>query len=220
MTFAPGPSPTQKTLQPLRFAVLATDRLDEAAVGNLLENQPGFRNQPLNRLAHADVLVVVAPALTGVVLRRIRTITEGRSIPVAAVLDHVGDADLLAGVEAGLRGVLWRKQTNAARLATLLLSVSSGESDLPTVMQSRLLQELADLQRSVLAPRGITASGLEAREVQVLALMADGLGTSEIAERITYSERTVKNIISGLLTRWNLRNRTQAVAYALRSGIL
>nr|WP_269328722.1 LuxR C-terminal-related transcriptional regulator [Kineosporia babensis] len=87
-------------------------------------------------------------------------------------------------------------------------------------MQSRLLQELADLQRSVLAPRGITASGLEAREVQVLALMADGLGTSEIAERITYSERTVKNIISGLLTRWNLRNRTQAVAYALRSGIL
>jgi DNA-binding NarL/FixJ family response regulator len=44
------------------------------------------------------------------------------------------------------------------------------------------------------------------------------LGTPEIAVELCYSERTVKNIIHGVLTRLRLRNRTQAVAYAVRSG--
>ncbi len=76
------------------------------------------------------------------------------------------------------------------------------------------------MHRNVLAPRGLTASGLEVRDVAVLALLAEGLSTDEIAEQIAYSERMVKNIIAGLLRRWKLRNRTQAVAFAMRSGII
>ena len=67
------------------------------------------------------------------------------------------------------------------------------------------------------APR---AARLEDRERDVLRLLADGIGTPEIANRLSYSERTVKNIIHQLLTRMQLHNRTHAVAFALRNGLL
>jgi DNA-binding NarL/FixJ family response regulator len=56
------------------------------------------------------------------------------------------------------------------------------------------------------------------RERDVLALVADGLSTREIAKRLSYSERTIKNILQDVTTRLSLRNRTQAVAVAVREG--
>ncbi|MBS2538423.1 response regulator transcription factor [Catenulispora sp. NF23] len=83
-----------------------------------------------------------------------------------------------------------------------------------------LVKQLRSIEADVLAPNGLTPSGLESREIDVLRLLADGCDTAEIAERLSYSERTVKNIISGILTRLGLRNRAQAVAYAIRHGAL
>lgn len=50
--------------------------------------------------------------------------------------------------------------------------------------------------------------------------MSEGLDTSEIAAELSYSERTVKNVMHGLTTRLHLRNRSHAVAYALREGYI
>jgi len=50
--------------------------------------------------------------------------------------------------------------------------------------------------------------------------LADGLDTSEIAGSLFYSERTVKNIIHDVTSRLELRNRTHAVAYAIREGLI
>jgi DNA-binding NarL/FixJ family response regulator len=72
----------------------------------------------------------------------------------------------------------------------------------------------------VLAPRGLHFSGLTDREVRVLRLMAEGLETVEIGQRLFYSERTVKNIVHDITSRLHLRNRTHAVAYALRQGFI
>lgn len=54
----------------------------------------------------------------------------------------------------------------------------------------------------------------------MLRLLAEGLDTAEIAAKLNYSERTIKNIISAVTRRLNLRNRTHAVAYAIRAGTL
>ena len=54
----------------------------------------------------------------------------------------------------------------------------------------------------------------------MLRLVADGLDTSEIASRMCYSERTVKNVLHDLTTRLQLKNRTHAVAYAVREGLI
>jgi DNA-binding CsgD family transcriptional regulator len=61
---------------------------------------------------------------------------------------------------------------------------------------------------------------LTRRELEVLRLLADGDTTREIAERLCYSERTVKNIVRDLLLKLNGRTRAHAVALATRRGMI
>jgi DNA-binding NarL/FixJ family response regulator len=90
----------------------------------------------------------------------------------------------------------------------------------PPDLLGRLLDQVGTLQRGVLGPRGLTFNGLATREIEVLRLVADGCDTSEIADRLAYSERTVKNVLHDVTTRLQLRNRSHAVAYALRQGLI
>jgi DNA-binding NarL/FixJ family response regulator len=77
----------------------------------------------------------------------------------------------------------------------------------------------AELDRGdVSAPR--SSGEFSPRELRVLGLLADGYRTSEIALELAYSERTIKHSISALTSRLQLRNRTQAVAIAVREGLI
>jgi DNA-binding NarL/FixJ family response regulator len=58
------------------------------------------------------------------------------------------------------------------------------------------------------------------REVAVLRLLAQGMSTREVARALCWSERTIKNVVSDLTTRHGLRNRTHAVAVAVRTGVV
>lgn len=74
------------------------------------------------------------------------------------------------------------------------------------------------LHRRLSLPRKI--SGLTERELNVLRLLAEGLDTAEVSGQLFYSERTVKNIIHDITSRLELRNRTHAVAYAIKAGLI
>ncbi len=79
--------------------------------------------------------------------------------------------------------------------------------------------ELAPVRRLTLAPApGVRGRRVSERERDVLTLVADGHSTREVARRLCYSERTIKNILQDVTSRLELRNRTQAIAYAIRSG--
>jgi DNA-binding NarL/FixJ family response regulator len=58
------------------------------------------------------------------------------------------------------------------------------------------------------------------REQQVLSLIADGHPTREVASQLCYSERTVKNVLHDVVTKLNARSRSQAVAFAVREGLI
>ena len=58
------------------------------------------------------------------------------------------------------------------------------------------------------------------REQQVLALIAQGHPTREVALELSYSERTVKNVLHDVVTKLNARSRSQAVAHAVREGLI
>lgn len=93
-------------------------------------------------------------------------------------------------------------------------------STVRTHLTGELLKHVERLQREILTPHGLNASGLTPREIDVLRLMADGMDTAEIGRTLCYSERTVKNVIHGVTRRLKLRNRSHAVAYALRAGTI
>jgi DNA-binding CsgD family transcriptional regulator len=61
---------------------------------------------------------------------------------------------------------------------------------------------------------------LSEREYNVLRMLADGESTRGMAERLSYSERTVKNIVHDLLLKLNCKTRAHAVAFATRQGVI
>ena len=58
------------------------------------------------------------------------------------------------------------------------------------------------------------------REIAVLRLLAQGMSTREVARTLCWSERTIKNVVYDLTSRHGLRNRTHAVAVAVRAGVV
>jgi DNA-binding NarL/FixJ family response regulator len=129
-------------------------------------------------------------------------------------------SSLLSALEAGARGVLRRNQATPENLLEAIRAAAGGEGALSPDLLGRLLDQVGRLQRQVLNPRGLSFAVLTDREIKVLKLLADGLDTAEVGRRLFYSERTVKNIVHDVTSRLNLRNRTQAVAYALRQGLI
>ncbi|MEU3769690.1 LuxR C-terminal-related transcriptional regulator [Amycolatopsis keratiniphila] len=176
----------------IRVAVHAGDPLVLAGLRSALGGGPGItlRDDP----AKADVLVAVA----GDDPRRI----PAGSARLVLVAEHPNQAELWAAVERGLAVVVARSEATPGRLLRAVADAHAGRGDLPA------------------KPRELTLSGLSPRETEVLRLLAEGFDTGEIARRVAYSDRTVKNILHGLLSRFNLRNRTHVVAYALREGLI
>jgi DNA-binding NarL/FixJ family response regulator len=63
-------------------------------------------------------------------------------------------------------------------------------------------------------------TALSAREVDVLRFIADGYSNAHIAQSLSCSHHTVKNVIHDLMARLQLRNRAHAAAYAVRTGLI
>lgn len=104
------------------------------------------------------------------------------------------------------------------RIVEAVSAAASGAGSLPPDLLGGLLDCVGRLQREHETHHLFGA--LSERETSVLKLVADGLDTSEIAHQLSYSERTIKGIIHGITTRLQLRNRTHAVAFAVREGLI
>ena len=139
---------------------------------------------------------------------------------VVVIATKVEDGGLLSAVEAGANGFLRRGQSTAPKLVETIRTAAAGDGVLPPDLLGRLLGQVGRLQRQVLNPRGLSFAGLTDREVKVLKLLAEGFDTGDVGRQLFLSERTVKNIVHDVTSRLNLRNRTHAVAYALKQGLI
>jgi DNA-binding NarL/FixJ family response regulator len=173
-----------------------------------------------DELANGAVALVVADEIDPETTRTIRSLRRRGVERIALLVGRLDDKALLTAVEAGVCGVLRRNEATPANLAAAIRAIAAGEGRLPPDLLGRLLDQVGQLQRQVLAPRGLTFSGMTERELAVLRLLADGFDTTEIGSQLFYSERTVKNIVHDVTSRLELRNRTHAVAYALRQGLI
>ena len=200
--------------------VAADDPLSRAGTIAQLRGAAGIRVVDDEQVAESGVALVVADEVDTEALRAIRSLKLRGLAGVALLVTRLDDRGLLAAVEAGVGGVLRRSQATVGNVVATIRAVAAGEGALPPDMLARLLDQVGHLQRQVLAPRGLTFSGLTERELEVLKLLADGYDTSEVSGKLYYSERTVKNIIHDITSRLELRNRTHAVAYAIKAGLI
>jgi DNA-binding NarL/FixJ family response regulator len=205
---------------PVLTYVHGSDPISRAGVISQLRARPEIRLVNEMEVDEAAVAVVVTDVLDEDTARTMRALRRGdmpRLLLVATVLD---EAALVVAAEIGVGGLLRRIDATPDALVRTISRVATGAGEIPSDLLGRLMEQLGRLQRQVLAPRGLTFTGLSPREVDVLRLVADGLDTGEIAEELIYSERTVKNVLHELTTRLQLRNRSHAVAYAVREGLI
>jgi DNA-binding NarL/FixJ family response regulator len=205
---------------PTRVRVRATDPVSEAGVASQLRVQHDLEVLSSDSPARPDVVVLVADRVDEPTAAGIRATRDSGGPRVVLVVGSVDGIEVLAAVEAGVAAIVRRCEATPDRLSTAIRAAATGDGHLPPDLLGRLLQQVGDAQRKAAAPTGLTFGGLTQRELTVLRLIADGYSTSEIATRMAYSERTIKNSIHDLVSRFHLRNRTHAVAFAVRQGLI
>ncbi|MFJ9739567.1 LuxR C-terminal-related transcriptional regulator [Streptomyces sp. NPDC101166] len=166
------------------------------------------------------VALLVEDTLDEASLARLRRITRSEGGRAVLVVGTIRENELLDVIECGVGAIVWRREATAHRLVTAVQAAARGDGDLPADLLGRLISQVGTLHRGAASRAGAPSLGLAPREVDVLRLVAEGLDTGEIAGKLSYSERTVKNVMHGLTTRLHLRNRAHAVAYALREGYI
>ncbi|WP_151478013.1 helix-turn-helix transcriptional regulator [Streptomyces albicerus] len=219
---APGPGPVTgpaRTGGPVTATVHASDPITAAGVSGQLRQDPSIRIVTQAQQGPGSVAVVAAETIDSAVILLLRRLVRGAGARAVLVTEAVREAELLDVVECGVAAIVWRHAATAQRLHQAVHTAHKGEGDMPPDLLARLLDQVAQLQRRA-ADEDRPLAGLSARESDVLRLVADGLDTREIAGKLAYSERTVKNVLHGMTTRLNLRNRAHAVAYALREGYI
>jgi DNA-binding NarL/FixJ family response regulator len=205
---------------PTRVRVRATDPVSEAGVASQLRVQHDLEVLSSDSPARPDVVVLVADRVDEPTAAGIRAARDSGGPRVVLIVGSVDGVEVLAAVEAGVAAIVRRSEATPDRLSTAIRAAATGDGHLPPDLLGRLLQQVGDAQRKAAAPTGLTFGGLTQRELTVLRLIADGYSTSEIATRMAYSERTIKNSIHDLVSRFHLRNRTHAVAFAVRQGLI
>ncbi|MFI0716907.1 LuxR C-terminal-related transcriptional regulator [Streptomyces inhibens] len=201
----------------VRVAVTAPDPISHEGVLSQLRRHPEV--DLCEDLGSATVTLLVEDVLDETALVRLRRMVRSEGARVVLVVGTIRENELLDVIECGAGAIVWRREATAHRLVQAVLTAAEGGGDLPADLLGRLISQVGQLHRGG-ADRSGTFLGLTAREADVMRLVADGLDTTEIAAKLSYSERTIKNVMHGLTTRLHLRNRSHAVAYALREGYI
>jgi DNA-binding NarL/FixJ family response regulator len=197
--------------------VYAKDPISRAGVSSQLA---GFRAVDIldPRQGHmAEVAVVVAETIDEEVLRVIRTIRRGSRAQVVLVVTTIDEMSATAGADAGAIGILSRGAANGELLASAIAKARQGEQVRPAIAQR---EAAVEMPAAVTPAQDQPAHRLSARDIEVLRLLSEGCDTADIAQRLAYSEPTIKNVIQRLFEQLKVRNRPHAVAVAMRAGII
>jgi DNA-binding NarL/FixJ family response regulator len=161
-------------------------------------------------LFEAD-LVLVDPSLHGGA-DFVTGVRENVGARVIVCASESGMDAALCALQAGAVGYLRKDELTPETLSSAVRAAADGTGVVAPEMLEHLLAKLPEPKP---APARLTD-----REQQVLALIAAGHPTREVALELSYSERTVKNVLHDVVTKLNARSRSQAVAFAVREGLI
>ena len=145
-----------------------------------------------------------------------RDIVETRpETKVIMLTSHADDDVLFDAISAGASGYVL-KQIGSDDLVRALETVGRGESMLDPALTQKVFQRVRESARRA---EDEYFAALTEQELNILALITEGLTNREIAERVFLSEKTVRNYVSSILSKLDLSSRAEAAAYAVRHHI-
>jgi DNA-binding NarL/FixJ family response regulator len=124
---------------------------------------------------------------------------------------------MLQAMRNGARGYLL-KSSSSQEVAQAIRSVQAGGMLIEPGLTGAIVREFRRLSDSTSTGQNIDA--LSIKEIAILRFVATGMSNKEIAEKLAYSEKTVKNYLSIIFQKLGIRDRTQAAIFALRQGLL
>jgi DNA-binding NarL/FixJ family response regulator len=142
---------------------------------------------------------------------------RGSVVPVLVLTTFDDDELTLQAVGAGARGFLL-KDITLEQLVAAIHTLAAGGTVLQPALTERLIRTFAELDRPAVRPS--LQPALSQRELDVLRLVAGGYSNREIASALFLATGTVKNHVSNILLKLEVRDRTRAVLRAMELGIL
>lgn len=166
---------------------------------------------------HPDVVLldISMPAMDGIAATA-RLRESYPDIGIIILTMFAEDAHIIRAIRAGANGYLL-KNTESSRVIDAIRAVAKGQSILEPQLVSKLLDEFRRMS-DVRQPTNV--AGLTDRELELLRLVARGLSNKEIASELDLAESTVKNRLSILFEKLDVKDRTQAAIYAMSHGLI
>lgn len=190
------------------------DPLTTAGLGKVLRSARDIELVPAAQLDTARVAVVADYGLTDEAAEIITQVDESPGTRVVLLFDDITEDEL--GWLAGRRVFALRSRiamSGGALTELVRLAHQAGAASSRMVGCHRL-------GRHCLTNPAKQETTLDSRERALLALLAEGLSTADVARRLSYSERSVKAMIHRINARLGARNRTHAVARAIEDGLI
>jgi len=173
--------------------------------------------QKIRQLSPEVVLMDISlPLMDGIAVTRQIT-HEFPSMAVIMLTMYRQSQQVLRAMKNGARGYLL-KSVSSQELAQAIRTVHEGGTLIEPELTGAIVSEYRRLSNSAAGGRPIRA--LSEKEIEIIRYVATGMSNKEIAEKLAYSEKTVKNYLSIIFQKLGTRDRTQAAIFALRNGLI
>jgi two-component system NarL family response regulator len=131
---------------------------------------------------------------------------EFKQARITVLTTYDGDEEIFRGLQAGAQGYLL-KDAKPGELLNAIRAIHNGQKYLPPAVGAKLFQRMSHPE-------------LSERELEVLRLMAQGMGNQDIGVALSIGESTVKSHVNRILSKLGVSDRTQAVIVAFKRGLV
>jgi NarL family two-component system response regulator LiaR len=225
LSIAVQPADLQTTTRTARVLIADDQTLFRSGLARLLdadervavvgEAVDGLDAVKLALALKPDVVLmdIKMPNLDGIEAAR-KIITENPKIKVLMLTTFEADNHVIQALKAGASGYVL-KDSQASAIVSSILAVVAGERVMASAVANRVLEMLT----GATTPKEFY-DGLTAREVEILKMLATGMANKQIAFKLKISDKTVRNHVSNMYEKLNIFDRSQAVLYAVRKGLV
>ena len=173
--------------------------------------------EKIHRLSPDVVLLDIhLPVVDGIAVTRQIT-HQFPNVAVIILTVHRQNQQIVDAIRNGAKGYLL-KNSSAREVAEAIKIVHQGGTIVSPVLTEAIVNELR--RQPEQGTNSHSLAQLSEKELEIVRYLASGLSNKEIASRLSYSEKTVKNYLSVIFQKLHLRDRTQVAIFALRQGLL